>query len=111
MYTSVLERNKEIGTMKAIGAQNKDILLIFLIEAGILGLVGGVVGLIGGIGIAKLIEYVVRVLIGSDMLQASMNIYLMVGALLFAFLIGVISGLIPSYQASRLKPVDALRYE
>jgi putative ABC transport system permease protein len=111
MYTSVLERNKEIGTMKAIGAKNSDILLIFVIESGILGLVGGGLGLLTGIIIAKSIEYVSAVLIGSDIIRASMNPYLLVGVLLFAFFIGIVSGLTPSYQASKLKPVDALRYE
>lgn len=111
MYTSVLERNKEIGTMKAIGAKNSDILLIFVIEAGILGLVGGILGLAVGIGIAKSIEYVSAVFIGSDIIRASMSPYLLIGVLLFAFFIGVVSGLTPSYQASKLRPVDALRYE
>jgi len=111
MYTSVLERNKEIGTMKAIGAKNSDILLIFVIESGILGLVGGILGLLVGVGIAKSIEYVSLVFIGSDIIRASMHPYLLVGVLLFAFFIGVISGLTPSYQASKLRPVDALRYE
>ena len=111
MYTSVLERNKEIGTMKAIGAKNSDILLIFVIEAGILGFVGGGLGLFAGIVIAKSVEYISAVLIGSDIIRASMNPYLLVGVLAFAFFIGVISGLTPSYQASKLRPVDALRYE
>ena len=111
MYTSVLERRKEIGTMKAIGAKNSDILLIFVIESGVLGLVGGGLGLLVGIGIAKAIEYVSLVFIGSDIIRASMHPYLLVGVLAFAFFIGVISGLTPSYQASKLKPVDALRYE
>jgi putative ABC transport system permease protein len=111
MYTSVLERNKEIGTMKAIGARNSDILLIFVIEAGILGLVGGGLGLLVGIGIAKSIEYISTVAIGSDIIRASLHPYLLIGVLLFAFFIGIISGLTPSYQASKLKPVDALRYE
>ena len=111
MYTSVLERNKEIGTMKAIGAKNSDILLIFVIESGVLGLVGGGLGLLAGIGIAKSIEYISLVFIGSDIIRASMHPYLLIGVLAFAFFIGVISGLTPSYQASKLKPVDALRYE
>jgi len=111
MYTSVLERNKEIGTMKAIGAKNSNILLIFVIEAGILGLVGGALGLLVGIGIAKSIEYISAVAIGSNIIRASLHPYLLVGVLLFAFFIGIISGLTPSYQASKLKPVDALRYE
>ncbi len=111
MYTSVLERRKEIGTMKAVGARNSDILLIFIIESGILGLIGGILGVGVGIGIAKGIEYVARVLIGADMLRASMNPLIMIGSLGFAFIVGLISGFFPSYQASKLKPVDALRYE
>jgi putative ABC transport system permease protein len=111
MYTSVLERKKEIGTMKAIGAKNSDILLIFVIEAGILGLLGGGLGLIFGIIIAKSIEYISAVYIGSNIIRASLNPILIIGSLLFAFLIGIISGFAPSYQASKLKPVDTLRYE
>jgi putative ABC transport system permease protein len=111
MYTSVLERQKEIGTMKAIGARNSDILFIFVIESGILGLFGGLIGVGAGIGIAKGIEYAAKVYIGSDMLRASMNPIIIFGSLAFAFGIGLISGVLPSYQASKLKPVDALRYE
>jgi len=111
MYTSVLERNKEIGTMKAIGAKNSDILLIFVIEAGILGLIGGGFGLVGGILTAKTIEYISTVYIGSNIIRASLNPILIIGSLGFAFLIGLISGIAPSYQASMLKPVDTLRYE
>jgi len=111
MYTSVLERNKEIGIMKAIGAKNSDILLIFVIESGLLGLVGGGLGLLVGIVIAKSIEYVSAVLIGSNIIRASMHPYLLIGVLAFAFFIGIISGITPSYQASKLKPVDTLRYE
>ncbi|MEK6952152.1 MAG: ABC transporter permease, partial [Nanoarchaeota archaeon] len=57
MYTSTLERTKEIGTMKAIGAKNSHILLLFLIESGLLGLIGGLIGVIIGIGLAKTAEY------------------------------------------------------
>ena len=57
------------------------------------------------------IEYISTVAIGSDIIRASMHPYLLIGVLLFAFFIGIISGLTPSYQASKLKPVDALRYE
>jgi putative ABC transport system permease protein len=111
MYTSVLERRKEIGTMKAIGARNSDILVIFVIEAGILGLSGGILGLTSGIAVAKTIEYFAAVYIGSNLLRASMNPLLIAGSLIFAFLIGIISGFFPANQASKLKPVDALRYE
>ena len=111
MYTSVLERRKEIGTMKAIGARNSDILYIFMIEAGLLGLVGGALGVLFGIIISKSIEYIAAVYLGSKMIQASMSLFLIIGSLFFAFVIGIVSGFAPSYQASRLKPVDTLRYE
>jgi len=111
MYTSVLERTKEIGTMKAIGAKNSHILSIFLIESGLLGLVGGAIGVIIGISLAKGAEYIAGIYLGSPLLQASMNPFIMLGALTFSFIIGTISGVLPAIQASRLKPVDALRYE
>jgi putative ABC transport system permease protein len=111
MYTSVLERTKEIGTMKAIGARNSDIMLIFLIEAGLLGAIGGVMGILLGMGISKLIEFIVLNILGSNLLKVQFNIYLIVGSFAFSFLIGAFSGLFPARQASRLNPVDALRYE
>lgn len=110
MYTSVLERTNEIGVMKAIGAQNKDILAIFLIESGFLGLIGGVIGILIGVGIGKLVEFGAAQQ-GLDILKASFPWYLILGALLFSFLVGAISGVAPARQASKLKPVDALRYE
>jgi putative ABC transport system permease protein len=110
MYTSVLERRKEIGTMKAIGARNSDILSIFIVESGILGLIGGLLGLLFGVAIAKSIEFYAQQSIGT-IIKASMSPYLIAGCLLFGFIIGVISGFFPSRQASRLKPADALRYE
>jgi putative ABC transport system permease protein len=111
MYTSVLERTKEIGTMKAIGAKNSDILWIFLFESGLLGLVGGAIGILIGVGLAKGTEYVATTALGTPFLQASLPLYLIVGALAFSFLIGTASGILPAMQAAKLKPADALRYE
>ena len=111
MYTSVLERTKEIGTMKAVGAKNSDILILFLIESGMLGLIGGVIGIIIGIGLSKTAEYIAMTQLGTNLLQASVDPILIGGALAFSFLIGAISGVFPAMQASKLKPVDALHYE
>ncbi|MBS3078662.1 ABC transporter permease [Candidatus Pacearchaeota archaeon] len=111
MYTSVLERTKEIGTMKAIGAKNSDILIIFVIESGLLGLIGGILGIILGIIVGKIIEYIAVVQLGTTLLKVSFPWYLIAGCLLFAFLSGAISGLFPAKQASKLKPADTLRYE
>jgi putative ABC transport system permease protein len=111
MYTSTLERTKEIGTMKAIGAKNSDILSIFVIEAGLLGFVGGAIGVGLGAGLAKAVEYIAITQLNTTLLKAAIPFYLFAGCLGFAFFIGVIAGILPAYQASKLKPVDALRYE
>ena len=111
MYTSVLERTKEIGTMKAVGAKNSDILILFLIESGMLGLIGGVIGIGVGLGLSKTAEYIATAQLGTNLLQASIDPVLILGALAFSFLIGTASGVFPAMQAAKLKPVDALRYE
>ncbi len=111
MYTSILERTKEIGVMKAIGAKNSDILLIFLIESGLIGLIGGIIGIILGMGMGKASEIIGNQALGTELLKVSFDPMLIIGALLFSFTIGAIAGVFPAYQASKLKPVDALRYE
>jgi len=111
MYTAVVERTQEIGVMKAIGARNKTIMLIFLIESGVLGFIGGIIGVVFGLGISKMVEVVGAVALGSPYIRAWWSWELIVGALLFSFLIGAVSGVAPAYQASKQKPVDSLRYE
>ncbi len=110
MYTAVLERTNEIGIMKAVGAKNSDVLLIFLLESGTLGLAGGVIGIGLGIGFSKLVEFI-AVQTGTTMLKAHFPWYLIVGALAFSFIVGTISGILPARRAAKLKPVEALRYE
>jgi putative ABC transport system permease protein len=109
MYTSVLERTKEIGTMKAVGAKNKEILWIFVIESGMLGLIGGVIGALAGIGLAFGISAIANAAIGGTFLSVQISYPLVLGAIAFAFIIGFISGLAPALQASKLKPVEAFR--
>ena len=111
MYTSVLERTKEIGIMKAIGAENKDILFVFIIESGLLGLVGGIIGVILGVSISKTIEYIAIQQLGTKLLQAAAPLWLIFGCLAFAFFTGVIAGTWPAWKASKTNVVDALRYE
>ena len=111
MYTSVLERTNEIGVMKAVGARNEDIMLLFTVESGVLGLVGGIVGTVIGIAISKVVEVVASSSLGSDLLLITLSPYLIFGALAFSFITGCISGILPAIQASKLNPVDALRYE
>ena len=111
MYTSVKERTKEIGILKAVGAKRKHIVSIFLFEAGIIGLIGGVGGVLSGIALALLAE---AVLSGADTmfyLEAHISIWLILFGLAFSFVIGCFSGLLPAKQAAKMEPVDALRYE
>lgn len=105
MFTSVLERTKEIGTMKAIGATNKDIMMIFLFNSALVGFVGGIIGI--------LLSVVITYFMGPLLQLPSITVapYLVVLGISIAIIIGVISGLVPAYNASRMKPVDALRYE
>lgn len=110
MYTSVLERTRQIGVMKAIGARNIDVALIFIIESGLLGLVGGIIGIVAGFGIAKLVELGAHAS-GITMFSVHLQFGLVAGAMAFSLFVGIASGLVPSLQAAKLKPIDALRYE
>jgi putative ABC transport system permease protein len=110
MYTSVLERTKEIGILKAVGARDRDVLTIFLLESGLLGLAGGAAGVTLGFLLAKLVEGAARSG-GFPQLQVSLTPELAALGLGFSFLVGVASGVLPARQASRLRPVEALRYE
>lgn len=109
MYTSVLERTREIGIMKAVGAKNSDIAMIFLIESGIIGLIGGTIGILFGLGVAYAVEIAAVSLDVS--LKASFDPILIGGSLIFSFAIGSLSGLVPTMQAAKLKPAESLRYE
>ncbi|KYK26628.1 hypothetical protein AYK26_07330 [Euryarchaeota archaeon SM23-78] len=110
MYTAVLERTKEIGIMKAVGARNENILFIFMFESGVLGLVGGIIGVLLGYVVAS-IGGMVAAQAGYSLLQPAFPWYLIIGCILFAFVVGAGSGLLPAVRASKQKPVDALRYE
>ncbi len=110
MFTSVLERTGEIGVMKAVGARNEHILLMFLIESGIIGAVGGFIGLLIGSGIALLIN-VIAAYAGFAWLKFKIQLGVVVFAIVFSFIIGAVSGIVPAMRAAQLNPVDALRYE
>lgn len=113
MYVSVMERTREIGVMKAIGAESNTILLLFLFESGIIGLVGGIIGDAIGVVFSYGLSFVISA--GFEMTGALGTIIvnpeiLMAGAV-FGFGVGVVSGFLPSRKASKLQPVEALRYE
>ncbi len=112
MYTSVLERTKQIGIMKAIGASRDAILSLFLIESGIIGLAGGILGIIFGILSAYIISLVVANFgIRGLFSFASLDFFGLFVVLFLTFIVGVVSGILPAMQASRMEPAEALRYE
>ncbi|MFH1322566.1 MAG: FtsX-like permease family protein, partial [Methanobacteriota archaeon] len=96
--------------MKAIGARNNDILLIFLFNAAFIGLVGGAIGIIVGTILSGFLPSLagdLPLMRGTTIV--SLNSIIM--ALSVSVIVGILAGIIPAYQASKLKPVDALRYE
>ncbi len=104
MLVSVTERTREIGIRKAIGAKRRDILFQFLIEAVVLSLLGGIIGILLGGGGASLMQK----LSGMSTQVSGTSV---VVAFLFSAAIGVVFGVFPAQKASKLDPIDALRYE
>lgn len=110
MITSVLERFKEIGILKAIGAKNSEIFGIFLFESSFLGFVAGIVGVGLGYVITSLAGKIL-LSIGYGFLQPAHPALLFVGLILFAVVTGALSGIFPAINASKTNTVEALRYE
>ena len=107
MYMAVTERIEEIGIMKAIGAKYKNILFIFLTESGLVGLIGGLIGDLLAIVLLYLITQYANFM--GRHLPLVIDLKLIVLSLLFSFVIGVISGLLPSRAAAKVDPINALR--
>lgn len=108
MTTSVLERRKEIGTMKAVGARNEDIFYQFFVEAGLLGFVGGLIGVVIGEGISYLGTLALNQTMGINT-KSMLSWGLILGALAGSFLIGAVSGIVPAMRAAKQNPVEAIR--
>lgn len=110
MLMSVMERTREIGIMKAIGATNSNILFLFLMEAGMISLVGGIFGIILGIGVAKLVGMGIATFLLIDM-PLIISPEIIIGGMALAVLVGIIAGLYPARKAAKMSPVEATRYE
>ncbi|MBD3164838.1 FtsX-like permease family protein [Candidatus Woesearchaeota archaeon] len=108
MTTSVLERRREIGIMKSIGARNSDIFLQFFVESGLMGLLGGVIGAILGVTIGYFGTSAINNFVGSDA-SPQINLLLILLTLFGSFLIGAAAGILPALKAARQNPVDVLR--
>lgn len=110
MMMSIYERTKEIGIMKVIGCRIRDIQLMFLLEAGFIGFIGGVIGVGLSYGLSALVNYFVAGALGVEKLS-QIPIWLALVSILFAIVVGMLSGLFPSIRAMRLSPLAAIRNE
>lgn len=110
MMMSIYERTKEIGIMKVLGCDLRNIQMMFLLEAGYIGLIGGVVGLAFSYGISVVINRVVQSM-GNMMTLSYIPPWLALVSLVFAILVGMVAGFFPSLRAMRLSPLAAIRSE
>jgi putative ABC transport system permease protein len=115
LVMAVLERRREIGIMKALGASDIDIRKIFFAEAAAMGAAGGVLGVLLGWGIGRIINTGTNFWLASNKLPAEnfwfVPWWLVLSAIVFAILVSIVSGLYPASRAAKLDPVQALRYE
>ena len=108
MFTSILEREGEIGIIKSVGGKNSNVLGIFMYESAMIGLVGGIVGIGIGIGASYLIGFIAS-LAGFKLLNITINLTHVFLCLFFSVMVGMLSGFLPSYIASKKKVIDTLR--
>jgi putative ABC transport system permease protein len=110
MLMSVMERTHEIGVMKAIGAKNRDVLSLFLLESSMVSLIGGAAGCLLGWGVAKLMSFLGSMLMTGMELEAIVKPEVLLGGIAVALIVGVLSGFYPARKASKMSPVEAVRY-
>ncbi len=111
MYTSVLERTREIGILKAVGARDGQVMALFLVDSGLMGLIGGVLGLVLGGLLSFFGTRLLGPALGVGSFQPVFGTTLIVGVLVASFVIGALSVAWPAWRASRLNPVEALAAE
>ena len=111
MLVSVTERTREIGIRLAVGARQRDILLQFLVESALLAGIGGLIGVLLGIGASAGITTVINSLLSGSEWPIVISFKAAIVAMLFAGSVGIFFGFYPAWRASRLEPIDALRYE
>jgi putative ABC transport system permease protein len=115
LVMAILERRREIGIMKAVGASDADVRGLFFAEAGAMGLLGGAFGVTLGWIIGRVINFGTNIYLKRQGFSPedvwSVPLWLIAVALIFAFIVSLLSGLYPASRAARLDPVQALRYE
>ncbi|MFN8532733.1 MAG: ABC transporter permease [Dehalococcoidia bacterium] len=116
MLMSVYERTREIGIMKATGASRGDVLRLFLVESGMMGAIAGITGLIAGWLLSLFVDWLAHIYLESQQANfvgslSFVPLWLAIGSLVFAILVGVLAGLYPAFRAASLDPVAALRHD
>lgn len=115
LVMAILERRREIGVFKALGASDRDIRQMFFAEAGVMGLAGGAVGVALGWAIGRVIQFVAQIYLRRQAIPVE-NVWtvpwwLAVGGIAFAVIVSLLAGIYPASRAAQLDPVEALRYE
>jgi putative ABC transport system permease protein len=115
LVMAILERRREIGVLKALGAADSDVQQLFFVEAGVMGFVGGILGIGLGWFLGRAITIGTNLYLKRQNLNpielSSVPWWLMIAGLLFAVIVSLLAGLYPASRAAKLNPVDALRYE
>jgi len=111
MLVSVTERTREIGIRMAVGARGRDILIQFLIEAVVLSCFGGAIGMALGVGASFLVTEVINTIYEDTPWPVVISATGAIVAIGFSAMVGIVFGMYPAWRASRLDPIDALRYE
>lgn len=115
LVMSILERRKEIGVMKSLGADERDIRNLFLTESGLIGFIGSVTGILLGWGVSRIASYIAKTYMASEGITPvelfKLPIWLIFAALALGTMVSVLAGLYPASRAARVDPVEALRSE
>jgi putative ABC transport system permease protein len=115
LVMAILERRREIGVLKALGASDRDVRQLFFAEASVMGIAGGAMGVLMGWGIGRIIQFVTDTYLERQGIPAE-NIWLVpwwlvLGAMAFSLLVSLAAGMYPASRAAKLDPVEALRYQ
>lgn len=104
MYVAIIERTREIGVRRALGATKKNILFQFLVESIVICFIGGIIGVLFGIGIAELVGKIIHI-------RAKISLDIMSLGFGISIIMGIVFGISPALKAAKLNPIDALSYE